>query len=277
MEVLLLIDPQVDFCEGGALGVPGGRQALTNVGSFIDCRGEKLDDIVRTFDQHHRRHIAHPHEYRLCSNGQIPDPFNALQEENGEILIGTLDDKGFHPFGKVRRRLPDDTAWTLRYLKELRTGDRYPHMLWPPHCIIGTPGACARPEIVQSVANWEDEYAAVSPAIAKGSGIRSEHFGALRAEVIDPEDESTQTNPYLLALLQNPRVTRIYLAGLARGHCLANTAMDVDKEFGGDEFCQKCVLLTNGTADVENMDWLGDKFVDNFVGRGMKTALTTDF
>lgn len=284
-KVLLIIDPQEDFCSedkgvGGALPVPGpgnpaGRNALRNVAKMIHRCGGWIDDIIRTFDQHHRRHIAHPHEY-LLPNGKNPPPFNCLREEKGEILIGTLDANGFHPWDKVRRRLISDQKWTLQYLRRLQDGGRYPHCLWNPHCIIGTPGACAIPEIVEAVGAWEDKYCALSPAISKGSNIRTEHFGALRAEVPDPNDETTQVNTAFLRLLQDPEITDLFICGLAKGFCLANTFRDTAAEFDGDTLYQKAVLLQDGTADVAGFEFLGDAFEKESVARGMRVALTTD-
>ena len=131
------------------------------------------------------------------------------------------------------------------------------------------------PEIFDAVREWEEVQFGVAAKISKGSNIKTEHFGALRAEVPDPDDDSTQVNSYFLKLLGDPDTT-VYGCGLARGHCLANTATDTAKEFDGDTFCQRFVLLEDGTADVTGLEFLGDNFVRDFRARGMKCAKTTD-
>ena len=274
-EVLLIIDPQVDFCEGGELAVKGGQVALDNVASFIDRYGSRLDDIIVTLDCHNPLHIAHPIWY-ADEHGNSPDPFKSLVEDNGEILCGTLDANGFHAEGKVRCRRLGFTSWTLNYLRTLKATNRYPHMLWPPHCLIGSPGGCMVPSVFKAVRKWEESEFGVAAKISKGSNVKTEHFGALRAEVPDPDDDSTQVNSYFLQLLSDPDTT-VYGCGLARGHCLANTSIDTANEFDGDTFCQRFVLLEDGTADVETLEFLGDKFVSDFTARGMRTAKTTDF
>jgi len=274
-EVLLLIDPQVDFCEGGELAVQGGHQALCNVASFIERYGHRLDDIIVTMDCHHPVDIAHPIWYQ-DEHGKSPPPFKSLAEDNGEILCGTLDANGFHAESKVRCRRMGFTSWTLNYLRDLLSGNRYPHMLWPPHCLIGSPGGCIIPEVFSAIRKWEETEFGVASTISKGSNVRTEHFGALRAEVPDPKDDSTQVNSYFLELLSDPDTT-VYGAGLARSHCLANTCYDVANEFDGDTFCQRFVLLEDGTADVAGLEFLGEKFVSEFKARGMKTCKTTDF
>jgi len=284
-QLLVVIDPEEDFCSeedgrGGALAVPcpgspAGRDALKRVGVFIERYGSQLDDIIITLDQHNPLHIAHPIWFKR-KDGSTPPPFKALQEEKGEILLGSLDANGFHAEEKVECRRMSFTRWTLDYLRALQAGGRYPHMLWTPHCLIGSAGAAMIPEVFQAVRNWEEREFGVAQKISKGSNIKTEHFGALRAEVPDPADDTTQVNSFFLSLLSDPDITEIFLCGLARGHCLANTAMDVAKEFDGNTFCEKVVLLDDGTADVAGLEFLGDKFVADFESRGMRRALTTD-
>ncbi len=278
--VLLIIDPQEDFCEpedgrGGALAVPGGRDALKRIAKFIDKMGSKLDDIIVTLDCHNPMHIAHPIWF-IDEKGCPPAPFSTVVEDNGEMLVGTLDANGFNPTGKIRCRSIGFMVWTLNYLKTLKAGNRYPHMIWPPHCIIGEPGGCVIPEVAKSVRNWEEKEFAVASRISKGSNIKTEHFGAIRAEVIDPSDPSTQINSNFLELLSDPDAT-IFGCGLALGHCLANTARDTAEEFDGDTFCERFVLLRDGMEHVPGLEFLGDSFVKDFEARGMRVANTTDF
>jgi len=280
-EVLLIIDPQEDFAEeengiGGALAVQGGRKALNNVANFINKYGRQLDDIIVTMDCHNVLHIAHPMWFQ-DENGHEPAPFKTVMEEAGEMLIGSLDASGqFTQEGKVRCRQLAFTSWTLSYLRALKTGGRYPHMLWPPHCLIGSPGNAVVPPVLSAVQNWERTEFAVAPKITKGSNLKTEHFGALRAEVADPRDPSTQVNSYFLSLLSDPDTT-IYGCGLALGHCLANTARDVAAEFDEDTFCERFVLLRDGTEHVAGLEFLGDSFVKDFEARGMRVVNTTDF
>lgn len=279
-EILLIIDPQEDFCEpengvGGALAVKGGRAALKRVASFIERYGSKLDDIVITLDCHNPLHIAHPIWFR-DENDRPLEPFTTVVESKSEMLYGSLDANGFHAKGKAHCTRLGFTEWTLNYLRQLAAGKRYPHMIWPPHCLIGTPGGCMIPEIAAASRRWEEREIGVASKISKGSNIKTEHFGALRAEVIDPEDSSTQVNSYFLGLLSDPEAT-IYGSGLALGHCLANTARDTGNEFDGDTFCKRFVLLRDGTEHVAGLEFLGDAFLTEFTGRGMRTAKTTDF
>lgn len=275
--ILMIIDPQIDFCEGGNLGVPGGTEALRNVSKMIDGAGHRIDDIVVTFDSHHPLHIAHPIWY-VDDKGKRPDPFTTVKAIDGQICLGSLDANGqFHQSGTATTRHPGFQDWTVKYLKALEDGKRYPHMLWPPHCLIGHAGAAAIPEIANSIRNWEETRFGVAVKVTKGSDIKVEHFGALRAEVENPDNlVGTGVNSTFLESLSDPDV-RILGCGLALSHCLANTARDTAGEFDGDTFCERFILLEDGTASVAGLEHLGEQFVDEFKSRGMEVIKTTDF
>lgn len=275
--VLMLIDPQVDFCEGGNLAVPGGAAAMQKVAAMINKAGNRIDDIVVTLDSHHPLHIAHPIWF-LDSNGRPPAPFTTVKTINGQICLGTLDANGtFHQTDTATTRHPGFMKWTIHYLQELENSGRYPHMLWPPHCLIGHPGACMIDPVADAIRNWEESRFGVAVKVTKGSDIKVEHFGALRAEVLNPDNiQGTGVNSGFLEVLSDPD-TMILGCGLALSHCLANTARDTSEEFDGDTFCERFVLLEDGTASVAGLEFLGESFVNDFRARGMKVIKTTDF
>jgi nicotinamidase/pyrazinamidase len=53
-DVLVIIDPQIDFCPGGALEVPEGDQVMT----AINALAERFSHTVITQDWHPRGHIS---------------------------------------------------------------------------------------------------------------------------------------------------------------------------------------------------------------------------
>lgn len=275
-KTLLIIDPQVDFCEGGALAVPGGADAMQRVADFIRGMGDELDNIIVTLDSHHPLHIAHGMWFK-DEAGNNPPPFTTMVEDGGEIVGGLLDSSGqFHADKKYHCARLGFTEWTVNYLRKLREGGRYPHMIWPPHCLIGSVGATIVPCVFDALVEWEREYFAVVSMVTKGSDIQTEHFGAVRAEVANPRNPETQVNSRFVEMLEDPKTT-IYGAGLALSHCLANTARDAAAEFDGDTFCERFVLLSDCTASVQGLEFLGETFVADFVARGMKVRSTSDF
>lgn len=287
----------------GELCVPGGWNALENVSNMLKRAGDAFDDITFTFDCHMMLHIAHPHWFRwetkpketfIKVDGRdiptfievklrgkssfAPAPFTTMMEENGTILNGVLDSKGiFHKIGQIQCAHLGFTRWTVHYLSKLRESKRYPHMIWPPHCLIGTKGYCLIEPIQEAMFDWELNQFGVVNKITKGSNMKTEHFGAVQAEVPDPDDYTTQVNSHFVEILSDPD-QEIAIAGLARGHCLANTAIDTARQFPEPEkFISRLVLLTDGTADVPGLEFLGDNFVNDFKAKGMKLSTCKDY
>ena len=67
--VLLIIDPQMDFHEGGSLAVPGANADAENIDQMIRANASRIGQIFVTLDSHHRNHIAHASFWCSESNG----------------------------------------------------------------------------------------------------------------------------------------------------------------------------------------------------------------
>lgn len=289
---LLVIDPQNSFCKNvvpsaqqtlhsGELCVtPGGdgaMESMQNVANLVDRLGKKLTDIHVTLDSHHALHIAHGRWFKN-TKGDQPAPFTLMREEGGSIIGYTMDAAGVcNDVGEFTTFVPSMLKHTLEYLKALATEQRYPHCIWPEHCLIGTRGHNIVEPLFKSLYQWEQNIKGFVNLVTKGSNPRVEHFSALRAEVPDPQDPTTQLNSIFINTMMEADV--IVLAGQARSHCLANTVVDGANEFkdADDAFIKKCILLDDCTDDVPGFEFLGDKFVDDMVKRGMKVAKSTEY
>jgi nicotinamidase-related amidase len=148
-------------------------------------------------------------------------------------------------------------------------------MIWPPHCIIGTPGHNIVTPVLEALLTWEQKNIGMVNKVTKGSNMWVEHFSGVRAEVLDPNDPTTQLNTDVVNALMD--ADEILWAGEARSHCLANTFRDIANEFKDDAFVKKCILLTDGTSDVTGLEFLGKAFVDEMTKRGLRFVNTTDY
>lgn len=273
--VLLVIDPQRDFCEGGKLAVAGGKAAMKNIADMLKKSSRFFDDVIVTFDQHHAIHIAHPVWFTYADGSDV-SPFTVIKARGGEMFASQYDSSGnLVEKGKVVCRNPALTAWTIKYLESLESNKRYSHMIWPPHCLIGTEGAAMDAEFEAGMFAWETTRFAFASKVTKGSNYRTEHFGAVHAEVEDPNDPSTQTNMEFLGMLDDPDTT-VFASGLALSHCLANTVRDAAAKLGGADFMKRVVLLEDCTASVAGLEFLGTNFVDWGKGLGMRVMKSTD-
>jgi nicotinamidase-related amidase len=259
---LFVVDPQNDFCDpNGALSVPGADGDMERLAAMLTRLGPKLNDIHVTLDSHRIVDISHPIWWR-DSAGNMPPPFTLISVADMEAGTWTTKQPGAY-------------KRTLQYLKDLEAAKRYPHCIWPPHCLIGDWGHAIVPALAKSLHHWEEtEYAQVD-FVTKGSNPWTEHFSGVQAEVPDPDDPTTQLNSRLITLLEE--VDMIVIAGEARSHCLANTVRDVANNFSDPKYIEKMVLLTDATSDVGTFESLGADFMQEMTGRGMKTATTIDF
>ena len=259
---LLVIDPQVDFCDParGALYVPGAEHDMSRLAAMVRRLKDKLDDIHVTLDSHHLIHIAHPIFWK-DSRGEHPPVFTKITLANVEQGVWTPTAPGMY------RR-------ALDYVRKLQQNARYDLTIWPPHCLIGSPGHNVTPELFAALAEWEARFAFVD-YVTKGSNILTEHYSGVQADVPDAADPSTQINTRLIQTLENADMVAI--AGEARTHCLANTVRDIANNFGDDQFIGKLVLLTDASSDIPGFESHAQRFMSEMTARGMQLSTTTEF
>ncbi len=259
---LLIIDPQVDFCEPqGALFVNGAVEDSQRLGAFITRSLDLFDDVRVTLDSHQPVHIAHPLAW-VDSKGNHPSPFT---------VIGLADVEG-----RDAKWTAFNPAWRQRqidYVKALADGGRYILCIWPPHCLISTPGAAVTAPIGDALRKWQDEFAMID-FVTKGSNPFTEHYSVVRADVVDSSDPTTDVNTGFIRRLQE--ADEILIAGQALSHCVANSVRDIATEFG-TEHTKKIVLLEDAMSPVPGFEGMADDFIKEAVGMGIRLAKTTDF
>lgn len=299
--LLLLIDPQGSFAKrvpansqqkehDGELFVEGGDKAMEAVGKFVNRSGKMLDKIRGTLDSHHIWHCSVQLYY--AQGEKIPLFSQIKVADNPPDRVNIFENYRYDKNGQpehiqyVTTRMSNVKEIHKKYLELLHKKNRYPHTIWPTHCVIGTPGHNVVPQVMEHLFNWEIEQRKSVEWNTKGSNFHREHFSGLRAEVTDSlwdqeqPDPSIQINTKLVEALLT--FDKIFLAGLALSHCLANTVRDIAETFGkkGDKknpFVEKCILLTDCTANVPGFEHFGTNFINEMADLGMKQAKSTDF
>jgi len=257
---LVVIDPQNDFCTpNGSLFVQGADQDMARLALMVKRLGKKLDDIHITMDSHRKVDISHPMWFKDGS-GKHPSPFTVI----------TADDMDA---GRWTTTQPSAYTRTLKYLRALKTGGRYPHVIWPEHCLIGDEGHNVHKDVAEAVHEWEQTRYAMADFVTKGSNPWTEHFSAVQAEVPDPTDPSTQVNTGFIQTLE--QADMILLAGEALSHCLANSVRDTAKNFSDPRFVEKMVLLTDASSNVTGFEQYGADFLRDLTAMGMKISTST--
>ena len=276
------LGPMLDLLiQPGKLYVPGGWEAMERLAAMIDRISDKIDDITVTLDAHQIVDQAHPIWWLNDSTGQQADPFTLL----GVIgkTIQSLDPaNGMAGTGvEYRTKLPSllhkggaTGKGSFGYLEALAARGRQAHVVWPVHCEIGALGSIVVLALMEALQRWQSSFATIN-FLTKGSNIFTEHYGAIEAEVPDPNDEGTQVRAATVASLGEADI--IAWGGIASSHCLAETFRGVDANFQGGNIVQKMVLLTDATAAVPGFEFLYDAFVAEMVPKGMKQETTVNF
>jgi nicotinamidase/pyrazinamidase len=243
---LLIIDPQNDFCHPttGTLYVPGADKDMQRLAAFVQDRGQDISQIHVTLDSHHVRDIAHPIWWQ-DKNGNHPAPFTIITETDVNA-------------GIWRAARDEDQTRSTDYVRQLAQNKRYPLCIWPYHCLIGSEGHAVFAELFTALVAWETAHQKSVNYIAKGANPYTEHYSAIQADVIDPTDPHTERNTDLIANLR--AADRVYIAGEAGSHCVANTVRDLVTGWTRED-CERLVLLTDTISSVPGFDALQTDFL----------------
>jgi nicotinamidase-related amidase len=261
---LLIIDPQADFCDGpagAALPVPGAWDDMSRLARLIDRMGSGISDIDVTLDTHHALDIAHAAWWQN-REGVSPPPFTLITAETVEG-------------GAWRPRNPAWHERSLQYVRQLAANRRYALMIWPTHCLLGSPGHAVQPELLAALRRWEETGQRQVNFVIKGMNPFTEHYSAIAAEVPDAGDPGTMLNLGLIERLRESEA--VLVAGEALSHCVKATVSDIADHIGAAHV-GKFVLLTDCSSPVPaapggpDFPALGRAFVAAMVARGMRVA-----
>jgi nicotinamidase-related amidase len=246
---MLLIDPQNDFCEPwGSLYVPGAEADCRRLSAFLDAKGADIDAVYVTLDCHNYYSIFHPVFWRGADN-KPPAPFTAITGAN-------MDAGQFAP--------ADASQWETarKYVRTLEEHGRYSLTIWPPHCVIATPGQCAQSDVWNALRRWEGQKPGRSVSyILKGTHRTTEHYSAIASEAPDPAAPETQTNTALIADLRG--ADKVIIAGEALSHCVAFTVRDLLARIPGG----RMTVLADCTSPVAGFERA--PFLEEFESAGI--------
>ena len=289
---LFIVDPQNDFCVGddghgnhGTLVVPGADKDMSRVAAMIGRLGGRLDDIHVTLDSHQTIGIERPRWWKRVGDGAAPAPFTALGIHPDGKWIVKIDFSSGAPVATEEEYTTFMPSFLYKngptgkgsfgYLEALAAANRYPHVVWPEHCKVGTWGWSVVPELSNALCKWEyDQFAKVN-YVVKGNNPWTEHFSGVMAQVPDPADPATQVNTALIQTLEKADI--IAFTGEALSHCVANTVTDVTTCFSDPRYAEKIVILTDTMSNVPGFDFLGDGFIAAMKAKGVKFDTSTNF
>ena len=257
---LFIIDPQVDFHEGGSLGVDGATKDSKRIAALIRKHVHKIDHIFVSLDTHHRIHIAHGAFWKN-KNGESPAPFTEIR--HADVVAG-----------KWVAREAQLNEWALEYTASLEKGGRFSHMIWPYHCILGTTGHAVAPALLPALDEWSEVRNRSITWVLKGQNNRTEMYSALKAEVPVVDDPATFLNTHLIKTLLSHR--QVLICGEAKSHCVNFTTRDLLSQCPPERVAS-IVVLTDATSPVAGHEAQADKFIDDMKAAGVTLCTTAEF
>jgi nicotinamidase-related amidase len=227
---LLLIDVQRDFCfPEGSLYVAGrsGRGALDDnrrIAEFVYRNLHRITNVTATLDSHYAFQIFFP-SFWVGKDGA---PLGAHRE----VTVDDIDRGEARPNPAVASWLcGGDQEWLLaevrHYCAELEKAGRYRLYLWPPHCLLGSPGHTLAGVVDEARLFHSYVRSAQSWIEIKGGNPLTENYSVLRPEVLVRHDGRAlaEANAALIDRLLSADM--LVVAGQAASHCVKSSIDDL--------------------------------------------------
>lgn len=252
---LFIADPQNDFCdiEPAALPVPGASADLERLGRLMARVRDAISDITVTLDSHAYVSIERVTFWRQADGGPVA-PFTEITRDM--VLNGSYLPRNGELLSTV-----------LEYLRRLEAQDRYRLMVWPVHCVLGTPGHNIYAPLARALAEWEVLTQRQVAKVLKGLNPLTEHYSAIRAEVPREDDPGTGVNERLIERVRPAAGERLLVAGEASSHCVRATVLDLFEAFDDSER-SRTVLLTDCMSPVPGFEARAGAFLEGASATG---------
>lgn len=244
--LLLCIDVQNDFIEGGSLPVSGSVKDVERLTRFIYNNVEKISSIMCSMDTHSPYQIFHPCWW-VNSKGENPNPYTIITYED-------VINKTWKPvIGN-----PKDSIEYVENLEKIGAGKRK-LCIWPYHCIAGTEGNSLENEFSKMVYFHSIVRKTNNSIIQKGTDPYSEMYG-----IIKPEYSRTNfINIQVLKAIEE--YDEIYVAGEASSHCVMESVKQIAEYFRTrPEVIRKITILKDCTSPIAGYEDETKKIFENF-------------
>ena len=236
--LLLCVDMQRDFIEGGPLGVAGSVGDTERLTRFIYRNMTKITEIAASFHQCWWR----------GADGQMPAPCTVITAKD-------VKEGRWRPLYEKEK--------SEEYLEYLETGGQKQLVIWPYHCIAGTAGCALENQFSNMIHFFSAAREAGLKKIVKGTLPATEFYGIVSPEY-DPG--GSYANRELLDDLK--RCDKLVIAGEARDYCVAQSVLQIceamEKEKKRPEIfimedCMSCVGPDAASVSATYKEW-SDKF-----------------
>lgn len=233
--LLIVIDAQYDFHEGGNLAVNGAREDTKRTTEFIYKWAHKISRIMISLDTHVQAQIFHS-AFWIDQNGNHPAPYTVITK--ADIVNGKY------------RALYDPTI-AIEYLDGLEAGQKKQLIIWPYHCIEGTKGWLPEQQLVNMVYFHSAARKSRPLFILKGQNAFSEMYGIFKEEY--SPNGANLVNPAILKIIEE--YDKIYFLGQAKSHCVLESVKQFLEEYKDrPEITSKVVFVEDCSSCVDGFE-----------------------
>lgn len=277
---LLVIDNQKDFCFAppfGSLYVAGAEQDSQRLAEFIYRNIATITQIIPTMDTHMPWQIFFP-EFHVDSYGNYPASGTSIS--SADYKTGK-----WQPNPLLGGNPADNAGYVIHYCEELERAGKYSLMIWPHHCLVGTPGHTLVGTFEEALLYHSFLRGSPNKPELKGSNQLTEHYSVLRPEVATLKSGAAiggaQKNTKLIKELMDADM--VIITGQAKSHCLAWTISDLLNEIMVQDktLVEKVYLLEDCTSPViipgvADFTTQADQAFAEFDKAGMHVVKSTD-
>jgi len=250
--VLIIIDPQKDFHEGGSLAVAGAKEDAKRIAGLITSKN--WSNIVVTLDTHQLLDIGHP-LYWVNDKGEHPKPISVISAE--DVANGVW-----------KASQPENQDWVVEYTTRLKKNGRYQATVWPPHCIIGSDGFSVEETINDALTEWASKNKKLVTYLFKGMNPHAEMYSCFKADVEVPQAPETKLNTAVLQEMN--KFDRIFICGQASSHCVKFSTVDMVDYYSKNKVnLNKISLISDCMSPVTGFQKDSDEFLNDMKGKGL--------
>jgi nicotinamidase/pyrazinamidase len=250
---LLIIDPQNDFCDipGAALPVAGATADLQRVVDLISRTSSRLAGITVTLDSHPGVAVERTSFWQ--AKGQPVAPFTFITAE--DVRSGKFS--------------PLNAAYTPQVLEmlDMLAVARGGLVVWPVHCVVGTPGHNIYAPLADQLQAWEVSRQIPVRKVLKGEHPLTEHFGVFEADVPLQDAPGTQFNSELARTLTEDTDV-LLLAGQASSHCVASSYAQLARYLSDHATRPQVIVLTDCMSPVAGFEPQAEAFIASSKAEG---------
>lgn len=228
-KILVIVDPQNDFIEGGSLAVEGAKKAMTTLAAHVRAHHGEYDKIIVSLDTHHVTNLGFPQNWAGDTSRVIPgQPFPLDDVKSGKV------------YPKLRYTAAEDAQTVLT-----QPG----FMCWPMHCVKGTPGWKIFSELEDALMQVSKDKVIF---LTKGEEDARDNYSIFH---FGDRGLTKHANPFKLwdAKYDNPDV---YVTGLALDYCVYETVKSLQEISREGTY----TIYTSMTASIQPQDIVSEMY-----------------